>query len=313
MKELHKLEEYNFDTVKSFIDNSIEESVNIEFKASGALSKKDADKKEVSKDVAAFANSDGGIIVYGISEKNHKADSLSFIDGNIFTKEWLEQIISSTIKRNIPDLKIFPIRNSGKIEESIYVVQIPSSVEAPHLSRDKRFYRRAQFESIMMEEYEIRNLYGRKVKSKLVLDGYSIVPIKPEQDDEFQFLFEAGIINEGEIVESDYKVNIYFINPQTGFRVSWNPQEVSNNYSYTNYKKPEQMKISVEGLSKIYPTERLTVARFNFSIKKENLLENFELVKIEIRLFYSGNEDEIKLDLKNFKSKIDKIKETFNI
>ena len=90
MKELHKLETYNIETIKSFINNEIEESIHIEFKSSGALSKKDNEKKEVSKDVSAFANSDGGIIIYGIEEKNHKANDFSFIDGNEYTKEWLK-------------------------------------------------------------------------------------------------------------------------------------------------------------------------------------------------------------------------------
>ena len=146
MSEIHKLEDYDIEFINSLIENEIEESIHLDFKAGEALSKSDSKKKEVSKDVSSFANSDGGIIIYGITEKNHKAYQLSFIDGNIYTKEWLEQIISTTIKRNINGLKIFPIRNNGKISESIYIVQIPQSLDAPHLSRDKRFYKRYNFE-----------------------------------------------------------------------------------------------------------------------------------------------------------------------
>jgi len=98
MTELHKLEEYNIEPLNSFIENEIEEAVHIEFKSGEALSKTDSRKKEVSKDIPAIANSDGGIIIYGISEKNHKADSFAFVDRTIYTKEWLEQIISTTIK-----------------------------------------------------------------------------------------------------------------------------------------------------------------------------------------------------------------------
>lgn len=307
MKELHKLEKYDFETIESFIKNSIEESVNIEFKAAGALSKKDADKKEVSKDVAAFANSDGGIIVYGISEKNHKADSFSFIDGTIFTKEWLEQIISSTIKRNIPDLKIFPIRNKGKIEESLYVVQIPSSIEAPHMSRDKRFYRRAQFESLMMEEYEVRSLYGRKVKSKIQLNGYSIKRIDSDNDESYKFNCVVNIVNTGEKAEKDYKVNAYLEGFLENLNISWSSQSYSKNNHSTMYRQKNdrlRTKISCEGFSTIYPNEQLDVLKFDFEIETKFLKRFFEDLKIEFIVHYSNGEDTMNVELADFSKKI---------
>ena len=196
MKDLHKLDNYDINFINSLIINEIEESIHIDFKASGALTKAEAKRKEVSKDVAAFANSDGGIIIYGISEQNHKAFETSFIDGNIYTKEWLEQIINSTVNRNIEGLKIFPIRYNGNICETIYVVQIPVSLNTPHQSRDKRFYKRYNFESVPMEEYEIRQLYGRKLKSELIIDKYSI-RIQELQKFKTKFLFETNILKIG--------------------------------------------------------------------------------------------------------------------
>ena len=41
------------------------------------MSKDDKKKAEIAKDVSAFANSDGGIILYGIEEQEHKAHALS--------------------------------------------------------------------------------------------------------------------------------------------------------------------------------------------------------------------------------------------
>lgn len=56
-------EDYNIDDIIALIDNEAEESVHLDFKAAGALSKDDKKKAEIAKDVSAFANSDGGIIV----------------------------------------------------------------------------------------------------------------------------------------------------------------------------------------------------------------------------------------------------------
>src|SRR5690606_6095200 len=132
-----------------------------EFKSAGALSKQESVKKEISKDISAFANSDGGIIFYGLDEKNHVASNVSFIDGNIFTKEWIENIVLSTIQPRIDDLKIIPIRFEDDILKSVYVVKIPKSNNSPHMNGDKKYYRRFNFQSVPMEEYEVKNLYNK--------------------------------------------------------------------------------------------------------------------------------------------------------
>jgi hypothetical protein len=303
MNELHKLEEYNIDTLTSFIENEIEESIHIEFKSGEALSKTDSKKKEVSKDVSAFANSDGGIIIYGISEKYHKADSFAFVDGTIYTKEWLEQIISTTIKRNIDGLKIFPVRNNGNLKESVYVVQIPSSINAPHLSRDNRFYKRYNFESVPMEEYEIRQTYGRKVKSQLQLSGYSI-SVKEIGEEETIFTCEAGVQNIGEKYEKDYKVNIYFDNFNKYINLNWRTDGAGRNYDHTKLLNGKTIKITNNSTPTLYPDEVINILRFNFEVKNDNVLKAFEELKIRFLLFYPNGKDEMETELTELSEKV---------
>jgi predicted HTH transcriptional regulator len=54
--------------LQSYIGNSIEESLTLDYKAADALASSDGKKKEITKDVSAMANSAGGLIIYGISE-----------------------------------------------------------------------------------------------------------------------------------------------------------------------------------------------------------------------------------------------------
>ena len=96
--------------INSLISLGVEESIDLEFKSSDSLKISDKKKSELAKDISAFANSSGGIIIYGINEENHVASSISPIDGNIITKEWIEQVIQTRIHRKIEDLKIIPIR-----------------------------------------------------------------------------------------------------------------------------------------------------------------------------------------------------------
>ena len=295
--ELHRLEEYDIDFVNSLISNEIEESINIEFKSAEALSKVDSKKKELSKDVSAIANSNGGIIVYGINEFNHKAESISFIDGNEFSKEWIEQVISSTIQRNIPELKIFPIRENGDINKTIYIVQIPESTEAPHICKDKKFYKRYNFESVAMEEYEVRQLYGRRIKSKLGLNGYNISYIK-NQDGYSLFTLQVDVINVGEKFESNYKVNVYLEGPVGDVNVSWRTDGVNRNNNYT-LLSPNKLKITANASSTIYPNECLNVIRFDFKIKSMNVEEVLKTLNVSFKLYYSNGEDDITTDLTN--------------
>lgn len=286
--ELHKLEDYNWEFINSLIENNIEESINIDFKSADALSKVDAKKKEISKDVSAFANSNGGIIIYGIDEINHKASAVSFIDGNEFSKEWLEQVISSTIQRNIPNLKIFPIRKEGKINQSVYVVQIPESTEAPHICRDKKFYKRYNFESVAMEEYEVRSLYGRTSHSKLILGGYSIAHVETTKEYAI-FSCRASVHNEGDKVEKDYKINAYFKNACAGFQIR--PQKYnSKEYHFTKLEQG-RIKITSQSNTSLYPNETIDLIDFNFEVPLALIETAFENLEIEFRLYYSNGED----------------------
>jgi predicted HTH transcriptional regulator len=53
--------------------NNVKESLHLEYKASAAIDKRDDNKKlEMARDVSAFANADGGQVVYGITEKDNE-------------------------------------------------------------------------------------------------------------------------------------------------------------------------------------------------------------------------------------------------
>ena len=49
----------------SLISSQAQESLELEYKASGALDPTNEKKSEISKDVSSFAHSAGGVIVYG--------------------------------------------------------------------------------------------------------------------------------------------------------------------------------------------------------------------------------------------------------
>lgn len=212
MKDLFTRDRYTEADALEIVTNQLEESVSLDFKAGQALQKKDKNKDEIAKDVSAFANSAGGLIIYGITETNHRASGFEPVDGNDITKEWIEQIINTRIQRRIEGLMIYPIRLESKIEKIVYVVQIPESFNAPHLSSDNRFYKRYNFFSVPMEEYEIRHLYNRKGQTQLKICEPIIQPRSSGASAQmvnwvdFSILFQ--IENIGKTIENQYKLEI---------------------------------------------------------------------------------------------------------
>ena len=148
-----------------------QESLVLEYKASDALGQTDGKKNELCKDISAFANSAGGTIVYGMLENGHAPTALdSGSDKSIISKEWLEQVINSRIHRRIDGLTINQIELTNLAAGRVaYVVSIPQSVRSPHQAFDKRFYKRFNFQSVPMEEYEVRDSSRRSETPDLSL------------------------------------------------------------------------------------------------------------------------------------------------
>ncbi len=157
--------EWDENDLLDMVKAGTQESIELDFKESGSLQATDKKKDDISKDVSAFANSAGGTIIYGMTEDKvtHVATGLDTGSNPAeITKEWLEQVINSKIHRRIDGVRIRQIEltttHPGKVA---YVVYVPSSTRAPHQASDKRFYKRFNFQSVPMEEYEIRDVSRR--------------------------------------------------------------------------------------------------------------------------------------------------------
>ena len=161
-----------------------QESLYLEFKGSLALAKNESKKTEIAKDVSAFANSAGGDILYGVSQTDTSPAIFKDIDGgldtNVIPPEWIEQVINSNIQPRIAGIRITPIELKTTHQGYYaYAIHIPASDNAPHQASDKRYYKRFNFMSIPMEDYEIRDISNRTRKSELSVDG-EITKVKNE-------------------------------------------------------------------------------------------------------------------------------------
>jgi hypothetical protein len=155
------------------IDDGVEESLQLDYKAADALAPTEAKRKEITKDVSAMANSAGGIVIYGIrefadKERRHLPERIDPLVRSQFSKERLEHIIR-TIRPRIEGVHIEPVALSQRPDACAYVVTVPQGSTA-HQAMDHRYYRRYNFESVPMEDHEIRDIMGRSQFPKIEID-----------------------------------------------------------------------------------------------------------------------------------------------
>lgn len=172
--------------LNNLINGKVQESLHLDYKSSPALSMKNRD--EIAKDISAMANSDGGLIIYGIEEKDHFPYRLDDgVPDNSITREWLENILLSSISPSIPGIKIVQIPASRG--HSYFAIEIPKSYSGPHQAPSKRYYKRYNFKSAPMDDYEIRDISTRHLTvARLVSVDIEV---------EHSTIFAISVINPG--------------------------------------------------------------------------------------------------------------------
>lgn len=159
--------------LQNLITGGIEESLTLEYKSAEALERSDYKKKEITKDVSAMANAAGGLIIYGISEFNesdrrHLPAKITPVDRTEFPREWVEQIINA-IRPRIDGIVIHSVNLSSSENDAVYIIEIPQSNTA-HQASDHRYYKRFNFQSVPMEDYEVRDVMFREQTPDIVLN-----------------------------------------------------------------------------------------------------------------------------------------------
>jgi hypothetical protein len=116
------------------------ESGTLDFKRGLPSTSDDEGKAEFLKDVCAFANSDGGDLVYGIADKNGGAEKVHPITSEAAdaAKRRLGQVLDAKVEPRIQGLQFHPVEVTGGY---VLILRVPASFDGPHRHQHKEFQR----------------------------------------------------------------------------------------------------------------------------------------------------------------------------
>lgn len=140
--------------IQNLINGKIKESLTLEYK------KEIGKNEEIAKDISAFANTSGGVIIYGVEEKDGIPVSFNWIESKGI-KERIENVLLSKILPKLEEYKIKQINNPNNKAESVYIITVQESINAPHMANYK-YYKRHNFQSVPIDDYGVKEAILKK-------------------------------------------------------------------------------------------------------------------------------------------------------
>ena len=129
----------------------------------------------LSKQLSAFANAGGGHLLLGVEDDGA-------IDGGVpidlrpnGTREWLEDVIPGLLDPQLKTFNVFEIRGRGPDSaiqpgHAVYAIVLPTSEDAPHQARDRRYYLRIAGKSRPMAHRHILDIMHRAQHPEVLVD-----------------------------------------------------------------------------------------------------------------------------------------------
>jgi predicted HTH transcriptional regulator len=135
------------------------------------------DRKNLGKALSAFANSDGGLLLWGVDARDKNGvDCLvgkkPIVQIAAFRSS-VEHAIADVISPPIPGLEFHEIPCSQAEGAGYLAISVSSSERRPHMSRDNTapgFYSRSGHKSVLMEPFQVRDQMLRRAVPKIEFD-----------------------------------------------------------------------------------------------------------------------------------------------
>ncbi len=171
----------------------------------------------IFKEICAFLNTDGGIIIIGTPKERKLPKSGRFstricqgtlIPSDFRDKNWIESLIAANIVPYPDGIKIHEIREE---EGKYFIVEVPQSQKPPHqFLNDGRYYIRLEKEAKPAPHGIVESLFFKQVKARLQAD-FSIERTESETEDQNKISVEIRNLSSVPVEHISYMIRLYNI------------------------------------------------------------------------------------------------------
>ncbi|OGH18808.1 MAG: hypothetical protein A3F31_04505 [Candidatus Levybacteria bacterium RIFCSPHIGHO2_12_FULL_38_12] len=166
--------------LRNLVISRTPESLYLEFKQKSNAKKGNLDqddKKNFYKALSGFANSDGGVLVWGVKTRKRSETASRLIPINQIDL-FLQSLKSSLLMATTPMIEgvlVEKIEKDGSSSRGYIKCLIPASSKAPHRNNnDREYYKRSVEGFYRLEHFDLEDMFGRKLKPVLDL-SYEVV------------------------------------------------------------------------------------------------------------------------------------------
>lgn len=303
-----ELEINDISDLQRLCDDKAEETTTLEFKTCSELiigsefRDKNASRtrtrddvlNELSKDVSALLNSNGGVIIYGVREKNSKADELDTEkafntktrDENIYPEkviDWLRAHISPPPFINA--IRI-PIDKTNPNSPWFLVIQVEQGQTA-YQARNKLFYRRTGSTVQPMEQYEVHDVMNRAIVPDVAVQfGYQKLNLTATIH---EYRLNVIVKNLSDRIVENFKLQFEFPNNGEGYNTFKKRNDYNDPYfgkiTFSD-KVDGKYIIEFRSIEKLFPKDEFDVGKLLALI-----------YRVDNNVYSKWNTDTLKWDL----------------
>ena len=150
------------------VSDRAQENIHLEYKQKRNRSNsqlEDSDASQFSRALSGFANSDGGVLFWGIeSDKEERANQLKPITGHREFQGRLKKSLLNSVQPTVDDVLIEVIDSDDSPHQGYVKCYVPTSEKTPHRAMwaGREYYKRSTEGFYRLEHFDLEDMFGRR-------------------------------------------------------------------------------------------------------------------------------------------------------